>query len=162
MGDIWQMTFSWRAVRTNSAKAQGFTLIELMIAVAIVGILAAIAIPNYSDYVMRGRLVDATNALSTMRALMEQHYQDNRTYATVGSYTSPCLDSAKQTAGTFTVKCGTAPTATAYTITATGSGTTANFAYSIDQDGKQKTVSLPSSWGSASDSCWILKKGGTC
>jgi prepilin-type N-terminal cleavage/methylation domain-containing protein len=139
----------------------GFTLIELMITVAIIAILARIALPAYSDYVTRGRLVDATNALASLRAKMEQHYQDNRTYATSGSYTAPCADSSNTTAGTFTISCTT--TSSTYTITATGSGQTASFIYTIDQDGTQKTTGLPSGWGTYPQSgCWVQRKGQTC
>lgn len=145
----------------------GFTLIELMITVAIIAILASIALPAYSDYVTRGRLVDATTALSTLRAKMEQHYQDNRTYASVTSgattFTTPCRDTAQQTAGTFTVKCLNEPDGTSYTITATGSGTTAHFKYTIDQNGTQKTTELPTGWGSTPQTgCWVQRKGQTC
>ncbi|NSL55633.1 type IV pilin protein [Uliginosibacterium aquaticum] len=140
----------------------GFTLIELMITVAIIAILAAVALPAYSDYVTRGRLVDATNALATTRAKMEQHYQDNRTYASVTGYTAPCATA--QTAGTFSVQCaGSALSATAYTITATGSGSTSGFVYTIDQDGTQKTTSLPAGWGTYPQTgCWVQRKGQTC
>ena len=62
-------------------RPRGFTLIELMIAVAIIAILAAIAIPSYSDYVRRSRITEAMSALSGMRVKMEQYFQDNRTYA---------------------------------------------------------------------------------
>jgi prepilin-type N-terminal cleavage/methylation domain-containing protein len=144
-----------------SAPLRGFTLIELMITVAIIAILAAIALPAYSEYVTRGRLVDATNALSTLRAKMEQHYQDNRTYASVTGYSAPCATA--QTAGTFIVKCLTTPRSSTYTITATGSGTTSGFAYTIDQDGTQITTGLPSGWGSYPQTgCWVQRKGQTC
>ncbi|MEN3113150.1 type IV pilin protein [Uliginosibacterium paludis] len=147
--------------RTHSASQRGFTLIELMITVAIIAILASIALPAYSDYVTRSRLVDATNALSTLRAKMEQHYQDNRTYLTVGSYTTPCKASANTTAGSFTISCTVA--ATSYTLTATGSATTSGFVYTIDQDGTQKTTGLPSGWGSAPQTgCWVQRKAQTC
>ncbi|MFM2329587.1 MAG: hypothetical protein RLZZ494_1690, partial [Pseudomonadota bacterium] len=56
----------------------GFTLVELAIVLLIIGILSAIAMPIYQDHALQGRIVDATNALSTLRARMEQHYQDNR------------------------------------------------------------------------------------
>src|ERR1700760_3596679 len=76
------------ALRAVPARhARGFTLIELMVACAIVGILTAIAYPSYRNYVIRGQLVDATNGLSGMRANMERFYQDNRTY--IGT-SSPC------------------------------------------------------------------------
>jgi len=59
---------------------KGFTLIELMIVVVVIGILASIGIPAYNDYVTRGKLVEATSALSDGRIKMEQYFQDNRTY----------------------------------------------------------------------------------
>src|SRR6202043_2582899 len=58
----------------------GFTLLEVMIVVAIVAILAAIAIPNYSDYVKRGKIIEATSGLSDLRTRYEQYFLDNRTY----------------------------------------------------------------------------------
>jgi len=53
-------------------KSRGFTLIELMIAVAIVGILASIAIPNYRQYITKGKRAEAQGALVTFANAMEQ------------------------------------------------------------------------------------------
>lgn len=136
---------------------KGFTLIELMITVAIIGILAAIAIPSYTDYVKRGYIADATNTLSSMRAKLEQHYQDNRAYTTVGAFTTPCTAT---TVGKFNITCTLA--ASTFTVTATGTGPAAGFTYSINQSNQQATVSLPSGWGSATTACWITSKGGAC
>ena len=136
---------------------QGFTLIEIMIAVAIVAILASVGLPAYQDYVMRSRLIDATNSLSTMRARMEQHFQDNRTYLTSGAIAAPCLTT--ETAGTFNVSCTAANlTATTYTITAQGTGSTSSFTYTIDQNGTQRTTA--SYWGVTSNNCWVTKRTG--
>lgn len=135
---------------------QGFTLIEVMITVAIVAILASIAVPAYNDYILRGRLVDATNALSATQAQMEIYFQDKRTY--VGG---PCATS--QTVKTFTVVCSSISDL-AYTITATGSGATAGFIYTINQVG-DTTNTFPAAWGGATTNCkrtFLMKKGDTC
>ena len=150
---------------SSVSGGSGFTLIELMVAVAIVAILAAVALPSYRDYVIRGRLVDATNTLSTMRARMEQHFQDNRTYATVGAFTAPCTVST--VVKEFTVVCdatapAVVPTATVYTIRATGSGSTSGFVFSINQQGVPVTT-LPAAWGGATyTGCWVTRMGETC
>ncbi|MGH8460236.1 MAG: type IV pilin protein [Stenotrophobium sp.] len=149
-------------------KQHGFTLIELVIAIAIVGILTAIAIPAYTDYVIRGQLVSGINGLSAMRTQMEQYYQDNRTYLAVAgataatSYTPPCSTAA--TYGLFTVSCTTAPSANAYTITAVGKtgSNVAGFTYAIDQNNSQTTTSLPTGWGTTPAACWITKRGMNC
>ena len=137
-------------------------MIELMIAVAIIGILARIAYPAYSDYVMRGRLVDATQVLASRRAAMEQYYQDNRTYVAPTSTTisDPCGSSTTAGKGTFTISCS-GRTASAYLITAQGSGAAAGFTYTIDQSGTQQTTAIPGNWGSTG-SCWIVRKGDAC
>lgn len=140
-----------------SKITRGFTLIEVMIVVAIIAILASIALPAYNEYVLRARLVEATNELSTMRARMEQHFQDNRTYQTSGSFTAPCLTST--TSGLFTVNCTGNLAATTYTITATGSGLVAAFTYTINQAGTRAT--LASKWGT-STSCWLTSSSTSC
>ena len=137
---------------------RGFTLIEVMVVAAIIAILAAVALPSYNEYVLRSRLVEGTNVLSTMRAQMEQYFQDNRTYAATGAFTPPCQTA--QAAGTFTVSCPTAPTATAYMITAAGSGLTSAFTYTVDQQGVRATTA--SSWGHTSTACWLMKRSDAC
>lgn len=69
-----------RRPRPRGAPTQGFTLIELMIVVAIVGILAAIAYPSYTEYVRRAARADAQGALTSLAAAMERWFSDNNTY----------------------------------------------------------------------------------
>jgi type IV pilus assembly protein PilE len=61
---------------------KGFTLLELMITVAVIAILAGIALPSYSDYVTRSKFAEATGNLADLRVKMEQFYADNRRYST--------------------------------------------------------------------------------
>ncbi len=63
-------------------QMRGFTLVELMIAVAIVGILAGIVYPSYKDSVNRSRRTEAMTELVRIANLQEQYYSDNRTYTT--------------------------------------------------------------------------------
>ena len=143
-------------------KPGGFTLIELMIVVAIVAVLAAIALPSYNQYVIRGKLTEAYSNLLAMRVQAEQWYQDNRTYA---GY--PCTPPAANYFS-FAPPAG-CPTLTAntYTITAAGiAGTDVEgFAFSITESNVRSTVvtgpAATHGWvGNAS--CWIVRKNGSC
>lgn len=133
---------------------RGFTLIEVMIVVAIVGILSAIAIPSYTQYVLRGKLSEAHSNLLGLRTQAEQYFQDNRTF--VGF---PC---AAANTKYFTYACPTL-TPDTYTIRATGVAGqgTGDFAYTIDQANARATVSKPADWGTPG-ACWIMKKNGQC
>lgn len=137
---------------SSRTSVGGFTLIELMVVVIIVGILASIALPSYTDYVRRGKIQEATTTLADNRVRMEQYFQDNRTYA---GYTLV-------TAGTkyFTYAFTTGPTATTYTITATGAAAKgmAGYSYTIDQ-ANAKTSNAD---GTVGADCWLDKKSGSC
>lgn len=135
---------------------RGFTLIEVLIVVAIIAILASIALPAYREYVMQGRIPEATNALSDMRVRAEQYFQDTYPHSYVGF---PCAATGLQN---FTVACS-GLTATTYTITATGTGPMAGFAYSIDQSNAKSTDSVASGWTLPSpNDCWARTKNGSC
>lgn len=151
------------AARARRRDSRGFTLIELMIAVAIVAILTGVALPSYREYVVRGHLADASNGLALMRAQMERHYQDNRTYATAAGFTTPCAstDAAPRTFNHFVVSCSGTPTATAFTLVATGSGPVAGFAFTINQADVRATTAAPSGWNTCTTK-WLTKKGATC
>lgn len=141
------------------SRTFGFTLIELMVTVAIVAILAAVALPAYSDYLIRGKIPQAANNLSSMRIKLEQFFQDNRTYAgaCVAGSAAPL-----PAADNFTYTCPTL-TDTTYTVVATGTGSMNGFVYTIDQAGAKQTTGLPSAaWGTATVNCWVVRKGGGC
>ena len=132
--------------------ANGFTLIELMIVIAVIAILASVGLPAYKDYVTRGKLVDATAQLSDGRVKLEQYFQDNRTYVGADAV-PPCPATTKY----FTISCQNLTTST-YTIIAQGKNELTGFDYSIDQS-NTKVSNTP--WGNGA-TCWIMKKGDSC
>jgi type IV pilus assembly protein PilE len=154
-----------RTIGRGPAPSRGFTLIEIMIVVAIIAVLAAFALPQYRDYVLRGQLVEASNGLSAMRANMERYYQDNRTYAPTGGLLPPCqsVNPLPRTFGTFLVTCRGNPTDAVYTMVATGSGPTNGFVFTINQGDVRVTDTVGvAGWGTNGSQCWILRRGQAC
>ncbi|WP_295488071.1 type IV pilin protein [Accumulibacter sp.] len=145
---------------------QGFTLIEIMMVVIIIGILAAIAIPNYADYLTRSRITQATAGLSEKRVRMEQFFQDNHFYfqpAAGGNpaINGPACDNDTTTSQYFDFTCPTL-TATTYTLTATGKSSMAGFTYTVTQANVRATTAVQSGWGTPPVACWVTSKGGGC
>jgi type IV pilus assembly protein PilE len=138
----------------------GFTLIEVMIVVAIIGALAAIAIPNYQEYVVKARVNEAVAGLSDMRVKMEQYFQDNRQYpgACAANTVAPLPTNTKY----FDFSCTfDATNGAIYTVTATGRDAAAGFVYTLDQANTRKTTAVPAGSGwSTSNNCWRTSKGG--
>lgn len=135
-----------------TGQSAGFSLIELMIVVAIIGILAAIALPSYNTYVTRGKIPDATSGLANKRIQLEQFFQDNRSY--VGA---PACNADSATSQYFDFSC-TVEDVNAFTLQADGKGTMAGFTYTVDQNNTRTTASP---WGNSA-SCWVAKKDGSC
>ncbi|SCC91814.1 putative Type II secretory pathway protein H [Thiomonas sp. X19] len=151
--------------------SRGFTLIELMIVVAIVAILSAIALPAYNSYVTRSKLAEAFSGLSGASVALQQYYQDNRTYVPTAANPNVCTTGSANapTSTDFTFACNPAPTATQFTITATGSTPTlTGMVYSINQNGTKQTLSVPTTggWSShnvgSSSTCWVRDQSGDC
>lgn len=137
----------------------GFTLVELMVVVVVIGILASVGLPAYQDYVVRGKLTEATSNLANARVKMEQYFQDNRTYDAGGGTT--CPPAIPASSDHFNYTCS-GLTASAYTITATGKTNLTDFSYTIDETNTKRTTSLRSGWGTTPANCWITSKGGSC
>jgi type IV pilus assembly protein PilE len=138
------------------ARAFGFTLIELMITVAIAGLLAAVALPSYSAYITRSRVPVALEGLSNYATRMEQRFQD------VGNYANAAVTAcavALPTAAHFTLTCTLSGSGTGFTATATGAGAMAGHTYTIDHQGTRVTTAHPR--GTPATNCWTTK-GAVC
>jgi type IV pilus assembly protein PilE len=138
---------------------RGFTLIEVMVVVAIIAILAAIAIPNYNDYLTRSRTAEPASVLSDARVLMEQFFQDNRAYGTAGVCGASAA--APQNAN-FTYSCVLGNPPQSYVWTATGQGPMRGFVYTIDQlNARTSTIGGGAAWPArALVNCWITSRNG--
>jgi type IV pilus assembly protein PilE len=130
---------------------QGFSLIEVMVVVAIIGLLASIAVPGYQDYVRSGNAAEAPANLANCRVQAEQFYQDNFTY--VGFACNP-------TDARFFDYTIDNQTATSYTLIATGRAAQnmGNFSFTVNQD-NAKTSTYDGTTGAT---CWLTSASGSC
>lgn len=137
----------------------GFSLVELMVALAIAAIIAAFALPAYRDHMMRSRIPEATSGLLLTAMRLEQFYQDRRSYRD-GVKCGADLPSSEF----FTFSCQPAADGQSFLLVATGKqgGAMEGFTYTLDQQGMTSTTALPAAWGTASLDCWISRRGGTC
>ncbi len=131
-------------------RSAGFSLIELMITVAIVGILAMIALPSYESYVQRARRADAKTELSSLAQRLERCFSQFGTYLT-GTGCSVGAGPFRSPEGYYVIAISNR-TATTYTLTATPQGGQA-------KDGKCGSLSIDhigrhSASGMLGDACW--------
>lgn len=140
----------------RSRTITGFSLIELLVAITIVGMLAAIAYPSYTDYVLRGGRAAVTACLLEQAQFMEQVYSVNLTYASNnGEDTAlPDLQCSRDLAGKFSFELTDLDTRT-FTLTASAQGQQANdscTSFSYNQAG----VKTANGSGSADavNACW--------
>lgn len=138
---------SSRRARTRKKAIRGFTLVELMVVVAIIGILASIALPAYTEHVVTARRAAGAACLAAAQQQMERFYTQNLAYNATGSPVSFTCDN--EAADHYTVT-RTAVAAKTYTLSATPQGAQRNQdtkcgTLTINQAGA-KTPTTPGCW----------------
>ena len=140
-------------------RSRGFTLIEVMITVAIIAILAGVALPSYSAYIQRSKVPAAFDGLSSFATRMEQRYQDTGCYAGACSPVGTTCGVSVPTVANFTVTCGLTSGGQGFTATATGSGSVAGYTFTLNQTGARATTAHPRGTNA---NCWSSKGGTQC
>jgi len=146
--------------RISTRPPAGFTLIEVLITVVIVGILAAIALPSYSEYITRSKIIDGTTKLGDFRAQMEKFFLDNRSYQSAANVCG-IPDPTTGAGDAFAITCTTNDPLT-YTVTATGQAAKGmnGFTMTINQVGAKASSGPNSTFVNAN--CWAVRKDGSC
>lgn len=137
-------------------RYRGFTLIELMITVAIVGILAAIALPAYQQYVFRSKIPAGLDGLTAYQLRMEQRLQDTGSYASAVDANACAIPAPVIT--NFNLACALGASNQEYVATVTGTGPMTGVSYTVNEQGARTTPTHPRG---PNPTCWTIR-GGTC
>jgi type IV pilus assembly protein PilE len=137
-----------------------------MVTVAIVAILAAVALPSYTDYVTRSKFTEAHSHLADLRVKMEQRFQDARDYSA-----GPCAPTGPGGAQVkyFTFTCPVAPALSTFTLQAAGIAGTdlEGIAFTVNESNQRATVvtggsKMADKGYTSNANCWITKKPNQC
>lgn len=138
-------------------KNNGFTLIELLIVIVVVGILAAIAVPTYTQYMQRGHNTEAKAALTAWAAAMYSEFMNTRQFACISPPANTDFFRYQCTVGNQTHNQN-------YTLSATSTArvdSKRTISFSIDSANNRQT-SITSGSTSATSPCWLTDLDSIC
>ena len=141
------------ALKKQPSVNEGFTLIELIIAIAILSIIMAVVAPTYSQYVQRGKIAEALATLGSLSTRMEKNYLDFR------KYTDNNGNCAVGTPNTDNFNYSCASSGQNYTWTATSSD--GKYIFSVNNNFNKVTLAFGGNSMSSVD-CWMISEDGTC
>lgn len=130
------------------ARSHGFSLIELMVVLVVVGILSAIAIPSYTQYILRSHRTNAQAVLAETAQFMERYYTSNDTYVGAALLTAVVPRNASGTNVRYDVSFVDDPTAGEFVLQAVPANAQA------DDDCGTLTLSGTGAQGADADGCW--------
>jgi type IV pilus assembly protein PilE len=126
---------------------KGFTLIELMVVVAIIGILASVAYPNYTEFVRKGRRADAQAVMMDISLRQQQVFLQQKSYAAdIGALGYAVPDATK---GYYTITTSAVATPPGYSVKAAATGAQAS-----DKCGELELVSTGEKKAALTSGCW--------
>jgi type IV pilus assembly protein PilE len=154
------MTIHCARRNSKRLRSAGFTVMEMMIAGAMLAIAASIALPSYGNHVKRSRVLDGLAKLSDHHARMEQFFLDRRAYVDPDGNCGipPPIATA---ADAFELSCTATASSYVYTAAGIAGKGMSGFAYTVDESGARSTQSLPVGW-TRNPSCWTVRTDGSC
>lgn len=148
----------------KASRHLGFTFIELIFSIAIIGVLASISLQSYQDYAIKFKIREAFTHLTTMKLKLERDWEGNYTF--VKSCKPGTASALPTNLQYFTISCPKTKDGEIvrddnnFLIVAEGLG----FKYTLDQDDNRRTLAVPSGWTlpNPDSSCWVVDRSGKC
>lgn len=139
----------------KSQRLQGFTLIEIMIVLAIIGIVAAIAVPSYASYITKANRTDAMQFLLEVAGEQQRFFSENNAYASAMSALGyGTEDTAGSPEGHYTISISAPDNASSYVLSATPADGSTQVKDDVCQVFTVDSTGAKGNAGGSSDDCW--------